>query len=153
MGSFFAWLGFVVASFAAGAIGGLATGPAIAGWYAGLAKPSWNPPGWVFGPVWTALYLLMGTAAWAAWRAGAPASAWWAFAIQLALNALWSVLFFGLKRPDWALAEIVLLAIAIAWCALRFGAASRLAGWMMAPYLAWVLFATVLNAAIWRLNR
>jgi benzodiazapine receptor len=153
VGSFVAWLGFVAASLGAGAIGGLATGPAIPGWYAGLAKPSWNPPGWVFGPVWTALYLLMGTAAWVAWRAGAPASAWWAFGIQLALNALWSVLFFGLKRPDWALAEIVLLAAAIAWCAVRFGAASRLAGWMMAPYLAWVLFATVLNATIWRLNR
>ncbi len=153
MGSLLVWLGFVVASFSAGAIGGWATGPAISGWYAGLAKPSWNPPGWVFGPVWTALYLLMGTAAWVAWRSGAPASAWWAFGLQLLLNALWSVLFFGLKRPDLALVEIVLLALAIGWCALSFASASKLAGWMMAPYLAWVLFATVLNATIWLLNR
>ncbi len=153
MGSLLAWLGFVGASFAAGAIGGAATGPAIPVWYVGLEKPSWNPPSWVFGPVWTALYLLMGSAAWVAWRSGAPSQAWLAFGLQLALNALWSVLFFGLRRPDLALVEIVALAAAIAWCALSFGSVSRLAGWMMVPYLGWVLFATALNASIWLLNR
>ena len=153
MKSFLAWLGFVGVSFAAGAVGGWATAPAISGWYEELTKPGWNPPGWVFGPVWTVLYALMGSAAWVAWRTGARPAAWWAFGTQLALNSLWSILFFGLRRPDLALVQIVVLAAAIVWCAVRFGEANRLAGWMMTPNLAWVLFASVLNGAIWWLNR
>lgn len=147
-----AWFGFVGASFAAGAIGGAATRPAIPTWYAGLEKPAWNPPDWVFGPVWTALYLLMGTAAWLAWRAGAPPSAFVLFGAQLALNALWSVLFFGLRRPDLALGGILALLAAIAACTVAFAQASRSAAWLMVPYAAWVAFATALNLAVWRLN-
>ncbi|MCX7800121.1 MAG: tryptophan-rich sensory protein [Fimbriimonadales bacterium] len=152
MGSAVAWLGFVGASFLAGAIGGAATGPAIAPWYAGLAKPAWNPPNWVFGPVWTILYASMGSAAWLAWRAGAKPSAFVLFGVQLLLNALWSVLFFGLRRPDLAFFEILALFAAIVACAAAFSAASRAAAWLMVPYAAWVAFAAALNLAIWRLN-
>lgn len=124
-------------------------------WYAGLAKPSWNPPGWLFGPVWSLLYTLMGVAAWRVWRKagfrGAPL-AMAAFAIQLVLNAVWSWLFFGLHRMDLAFVEIVALWCAILATAIAFHRIDRPAAWMLAPYLAWVAFASVLNATLWRLN-
>jgi tryptophan-rich sensory protein len=144
------------ASFAAAAIGSLFTAPAIPGWYAALAKPSWTPPSWLFGPVWSLLYLAMGVAAWLVWRragfqaAAVPLSL---FAIQLLLNALWSVLFFGLQNPGAALLEIVLLWGAILATTIAFSRHSAPAGWLMLPYLAWVAFAVALNASIWHLNR
>jgi tryptophan-rich sensory protein len=152
VGTTLAWFGFVGASLLTGGIGGAATGPAIATWYAGLEKPAWNPPNWVFGPVWTTLYVLMGSAAWLAWRAGAPPSALVLFGVQLVLNALWSVLFFGMRRPDLAFGEILVLFVAIVACAASFGTASKLAAWLMVPYGAWVAFGSVLNWTIWRLN-
>ena len=124
-------------------------------WYAALVKPAWNPPGWVFGPVWTTLYLLMGTAAWLVWRRGGwgaqrrPLS--W-FAAQLALNALWTPLFFGFHRIDLALLEIVVLWAAIVATIVAFARTSRAAAWLLAPYLAWVSFATFLTFTLWRLN-
>ncbi|RFC41925.1 MAG: tryptophan-rich sensory protein [Verrucomicrobia bacterium] len=146
---------FLLASFTASAIGGYATFESVRTWYPTLAKPSWNPPAAVFGPVWTLLYTLMAFAAWRIWLrrelAGArPALRW--FFVSLALNALWSVLFFGLHRPGLALLEVVLFWGTLVLVQLRFARLDRVAGWLWAPYVAWVSFATVLNAAIWRLN-
>ena len=124
-------------------------------WYAALVKPAWNPPGWVFGPVWTTLYLLMGTAAWlvrrrGGWGAQRRPLRW--FAAQLALNALWTPLFFGFHRIDLALLEIVVLWAAIVATIVAFARTSRAAAWLLAPYLAWVSFATFLTFTLWRLN-
>lgn len=124
-------------------------------WYAALQKPSWNPPGWIFGPVWSALYTLMAVAAWLVWRRGgfaAQGRPLGAFLAQLALNALWTPLFFGLHQPGVAFAEILLLGLAIAWTIGLFWRVQRAAAWLLAPYLAWVGFAAVLNGTLWRLN-
>ena len=124
-------------------------------WYAELAKPTWNPPGWLFGPAWTVLYTMMAIAAWRAWRRGGWAkqkAALSLFVAQWALNALWTPLFFGLHRPGWALAEILALLIAILATLRAFWRVDRPAGLLLLPYAAWVSFATVLNWTIWRLN-
>jgi benzodiazapine receptor len=126
-------------------------------WYAGLAKPPLTPPNWVFGPVWTTLYLLMAIAAWTVWnRAGtlsrAARPAGW-FVLQLVLNAGWSALFFGLHAPLFALIEIVVLWGTIAATIAAFARVSRFAAAMLVPYLAWVSLATYLNAGLWWLNR
>jgi tryptophan-rich sensory protein len=135
-------------TFAAAGIGSIATAPNIPGWYATLTKPSWNPPSWIFGPVWTTLYISMAVAAWLVWRQG---GLWqWAlalFAVQLALNAAWSWLFFGLHLPGAAFAEIVALFAAILATTIAFWSRSLVAGILMVPYLAWVSFASVLNGA------
>ena len=143
--------GFLVLCLGAGALGGWTTAQAVIDWYPNLVKPSFNPPPWIFGPVWTLLYIMMAVAAWLAWQTGARA-ALVLFFIQLALNCAWSFLFFGLKSPGLALIEILVLWAAIAATLVAFYRHSRAAGWLMAPYLAWVSFAAVLNAAIWRLN-
>lgn len=124
-------------------------------WYASLRKPSWNPPGWIFGPVWTALYAMMAVAAWLVWRRGGFAAqrrplGW--FLAQLALNAAWTPLFFGLHWPGVAFAEIVLLWLAIVATLAAFRRVSRTATLLLVPYLLWVTFATVLNFTLWRLN-
>lgn len=122
-------------------------------WYASLSKPSFNPPNWIFGPVWTTLYLMMGVAAWGVWRYGRNCrAALTLFAIQLALNAAWSPLFFGLHRPDLALIDLIALWIAIVVTIVAFHRQVRWAAMLLLPYLAWVSFAGVLNFAIWRLN-
>ncbi len=124
-------------------------------WYAGLNKPAWNPPGWIFGPVWTALYTLMAVSAWLVWRDGGFRSRrrpLGLFVTQLALNAAWTVLFFGLHSPGIAFAEIVALWLAIAATLATFWPLNRPAAWLLAPYLAWVSFAAALNFALWRLN-
>ena len=124
-------------------------------WYATLQKPSWNPPGWIFGPVWTALYAMMAVAAWLVWkRGGFPAQrkALGLFLGQLALNALWTPLFFGLHLPGPAFAEILLLWLAIAATLTVFRSVNRTAFWLLVPYLAWVTFAAVLNGTLWRMN-
>jgi len=154
------WAGliiFVAVCFAVAGLGSLSTNPSIDNWYAALTKPSWNPPNWVFGPVWTILYLMMAIAAWLVWRrkgsVAAAAVPLALFAVQLLLNALWSYLFFGLHRPDLAFAEIVLLWAAILATMLAFRRAVPLAGWLLLPYLLWVTFAAFLNFTIWRLNQ
>ena len=147
--------GFCVASFAAAAIGGTATGGSVRDWYPTLAKPAWNPPAWLFGPVWTVLYIAMAVAAWWVWQRAGWAGARWAltlFFVQLAVNAAWSVIFFGLRNPGAAFAEIVVLWGTIVATTLLFWKISPAAGWLFLPYLAWVSFAAVLNFTIWRLN-
>ncbi len=147
---------FVAICLAAGGLGGIVTYPQIPNWYAQLVKPSWNPPDWVFGPVWTTLYVLMAIAAWLVWRQAGFKSAKVPlafFGLQLVLNSLWSVLFFGLQRPGLAAIEILLLWIAIVVTVVSFWRRSRWAGWLLVPYLAWVSYAITLNVAIWQLNR
>jgi translocator protein len=135
--------------------GSVVTIPAIPGWYAGLEKPWFTPPNGVFAPVWTVLYAVMAYAAWRAWRAADVVDrhiVLIVFAGQLALNALWSQLFFGWQRPDLAMVDIVLLWAAIATTLVVFGRFDRLAAGLMVPYFLWVSFAAVLNAAIIQLN-
>jgi len=138
---------------AAGFLGSLATTPSIGGWYKGLVKPSFNPPNWIFGPVWTTLYLLMGIAFFLVWRMGLKTegvkAALIVFLIQLALNTLWSILFFGLHQPLPAFIEIIVLWAFILWTMIKFFGLSRPAGWLLVPYLLWVSFASVLNFFLW----
>lgn len=146
---------FIIAAFAIAALGGWTTASSVTTWYPTLVKPSWNPPSWLFGPVWSVLYFLMAIAAWRVWlRRDQPGASlvlriWFA---QLALNALWSLLFFGLRSPGAALAEIGLLWLTLTWLQLQFLRHDRLAALLWAPYLAWVTFAAWLNLTIWRLN-
>lgn len=147
---------FIVAAFATSAIGGFATASSVSTWYPTLNKPTWNPPAWVFGPVWTLLYVAMSVAAWRVWLVRATAAGaggtlrlWFA---QLLLNALWSVLFFGLRSPGAAVVEIIPLWALIVVLQLRLARTDRVAALCWAPYLAWVSFAAFLNFTIWRLN-
>lgn len=147
---------FIGVTFAAAGIGGTATASSVGTWYPTLVKPTWNPPSWIFGPVWSTLYLLMAVAAWRVWRHLEHPQrrvALTLFFVQLALNALWSVLFFGLRSPGLALVEVVLLLGTIAATGLKFWRIDRVAGLLWLPYVAWVSFATLLNATIWWLNR
>ena len=125
-------------------------------WYAQLVKPSWTPPGWLFGPVWTVLYILMAVAAWLVWKAEDFASVrvpLLFYAVQLVLNALWSLAFFGLHRIGLAFIDIIALWAAILATVILFRRVSAAAAVMMLPYLAWVTFAAFLNYSLWRLNR
>lgn len=143
-----------VCSVAAG-LGSLVTAPSLSGWYAALAKPAWTPPHWIFGPVWSLLYLAMAIAAWLVWRGVGfvrGAAALNLFGVQLVLNVCWSAIFFGAHSPGTAFAEILLLWLAILATMIAFRAHSRTAAWLMLPYLLWVAFAVALNFSIWRLN-
>jgi translocator protein len=146
---------FVAFCLAIGALGGAVVATSVDTWYADLAKPPFTPPDRVFGPIWTALYLLMAIAAWRVWRAAdrdtrrGPLTL---FALQLALTLGWTVVFFGLEKIGAALATIVVLDVGVVVTTLAFRPIDRWAGLLMLPYLAWVAFATVLNIAIWRLN-
>ena len=131
--------------------------PPIPGWATALAKPALTPPAWVFGPVWTTLFLLMGVAAFLVWRKGIAAKgvklALAAFLVQLALNLFWSVLFFALREPGYAFVEIIVLWAAIFATIAAFAKISRAAAWLLVPYILWVSFAAYLNYAIWSLER
>lgn len=146
---------FVALCLGIGALGATVTATSVKTWYAALAKPSFNPPNAVFGPVWTVLYVMMAIAAWRVWRkadretARGPLAL---FALQLALNLGWSVAFFGLERIGPAVAVILVLELAVVATALAFRPIDRIAAWLLVPYVAWVGFATILNIAIWRLN-
>ena len=147
-----ALVGWLVLCFAAS---GTAVFVVTGGWYAGLHQPTWNPPPWIFGPVWTLLYLMMAIAAWLVWREGgwkAQRRALGLFLLQWLLNALWTPLFFGLHRTGLAFAEIIMLCLAVAATVRSFWRVSRSAGVLLLPYLAWVCFAAALNFTIWRLN-
>ena len=140
-----------------GGVAGWATAQGVRDWYPTLVKPPFNPPAWVFGPVWTLLYILMGVAFFLVWVrktenpfAGRAMAAW---GIQLLLNFFWSFFFFWGRAPGWAFLEILLLLAALVWTLVLFFRVSRWAGWLMTPYLAWVGFASILNASIWLLNR
>ncbi|QRP64109.1 tryptophan-rich sensory protein [Rhodanobacter sp. FDAARGOS 1247] len=151
---FLGLVGWLLLSFAAAAIGAVASVQA-ADFYQQLAQPSWAPPSSVFGPVWSVLYALMGIAAWLAWREGGwrrQRGVLTLFVIQLALNALWSWLFFGWHRGALAFADIVLLWLLIVATVLGFWRVRALAGALLLPYLGWVGFASALNFAVWHLN-
>jgi translocator protein len=139
-----------------GGLGSVFTIPSITTWYAGLAKPAFSPPNWLFGPVWTLLYLLMGLALYLVWEKGirkkGVAVAMETFGVQLFLNFLWSLLFFGLHSPLYGLIGIAFLFAAILATAVRFFRISRAAGMLMVPYIAWVAFATLLNFYVFILN-
>lgn len=139
---------------AAGGIGALFTTPAIGGWYASLIKPSFNPPNWIFGPVWTTLFALMGIALYLVWRKKDPTRhfALSLFALQLVLNVLWSIIFFGWHSLAGASWEIVLLWISIALTLAVFWKIEKAAGYLLVPYLAWVSFAAILTFSILKLN-
>ena len=147
------FVAFLVLTLAVGFAAGLATEPNIAGWYSHLAKPSFNPPNWIFAPVWTTLYVLMAIAAWRVWRVtglGARAMLFWF--VQLALNFAWSFIFFNAHQIGFALIEIAVLWLFVAITMIAFFRIDMIAGALFLPYLAWVSFAGVLNDAIWRLN-
>jgi len=147
---------FTVLCFAAGAVGSIWTSSSVNTWYARLRKPSFNPPNWIFAPVWSTLYCLMALSAWLFWLAAGWSGArigLTLFLLQLALNAAWSGVFFGLRRPGTALVEIVLLWIAAVATAFFFRPFSPIAYWFMVPYILWVAFATLINFEVWRLNR
>jgi tryptophan-rich sensory protein len=148
-------LGFLAATYAVAWLSTLFTIHAIPGWYAALAKPSFNPPNAVFGPVWSGLYTLMAVAAWLVWRqpkaAGRSAALGWYWR-QLLFNFLWTFAFFGQHRIGFALVDIAVLWLLILAATVTFFRVRILAGWMFVPYLLWVSFASVLNFAIWRLN-
>jgi len=152
------WLGLVFSfalCFAVAGIGGRWTAGEISGWYRTLARPAIAPPNWVFGPVWTLLYGLMAFAAWRVWLAEHSSARSWAvglFLAQLALNLAWTWIFFRKHAIGAALIEIALLWAAICATTLAFSRVEHAAAWLMAPYLAWVTFASALNAAYWRLN-
>ncbi len=143
-----------VGVFLAAGLGSVFTATSVNTWYPALAKPPWTPPAWVFGPVWTLLYAMMAIAAWLVWRRGGDAARrglrW--FVVQLALNVLWSVIFFGGRMPGLATVDIVALWGAAIVTGITFWRISRTAGLLLVPYLLWVSFATMLNIAIWRLN-
>jgi len=143
-------IAFLAATFLVAALGAQFT---PGEWYASLVKPAFNPPNWIFAPVWSVLYAMMAVAAWLVWcetqTLGRPIILWF---VQLVLNATWSWLFFGLERPDLAAVEILVLLGVILALAAAFFRIHRLAGWLLVPYIAWVSFASVLNIALWRLN-
>ena len=146
---------FLVVCFGAAALGSYFTTPSIPGWYESLNRPNWTPPNWVFGPVWSLLYLCMALAAWLVWRRLGFQGAWVPlslFGLQLVLNVAWSVIFFGLRSPGWAFMEILSLAAAILATLVAFWVVTVWAGLLMVPYLMWVAFAAALNFAIWRMN-
>lgn len=147
------WLGICFLTAWIGAQ--VSPGIASSEWYESLNKPSWNPPNWVFGPVWTLLYAMMGTAAWLIWNKYGfqkAKGALSAFLLQLILNGLWSQLFFGLKNPEWAFVEIFFLLFAILLTTYLFSKKNKIAAWLMLPYFLWVSFAAVLNGTIWWIN-
>lgn len=156
----------VAIPLAVGAVGGAVTAPAIEGWYDGLARPDFAPPSGVFAPTWTALYVLMGVASWRVWQrrregiergdrrlARLAGAALVVYAVQLALNGAWPLLFFGLRSPAAGLLDLAALFPLVLVTAWLFYRVSRWAGLLLAPYAAWTGFATVLNAAFWHLNR
>ena len=150
--SILALAGWIALSFGASAVGVLFR---PGKWYLSLDKPAWTPPGWIFPPVWTALYAMMGIAAWLVWRERGWSGATLPlllFLLQLLLNAAWTWLFFGLHRPGLALADIAALWISILATLVAFGQVRPAAGALLVPYLAWVGFATALNAELWRRN-
>lgn len=146
---------FVGLCLGVGGLGGAVTAESVNTWYPTLNKPSFNPPNWIFGPVWTTLNILMGVAAWRIWRAADRDTARGplaVFALQLAVNLGWSVAFFGLRNPGLAVIVVLALDLLVLVTLLMFRRIDRLAAWLLAPYLAWISFATLLNVTIWRIN-
>ena len=139
-----------------GAVSGYFTSSGVNGWYAAANKPWFNPPDWIFAPVWTTLYVLMGTALFLVWRTESvktlKQTAIILFAVQLTLNFFWSFIFFKLQQPAWAFAEIIVMLLMILLTILWFRKINVAAAWLLVPYICWVSFASVLNYSIWKLN-
>ena len=139
-----------------GGTSGFFTVTGVESWYQAINKPSWNPPNWVFGPVWTSLYILMGVALFLVWKADTSAElkkiAVGLFAIQLLLNCCWSFIFFYLQQPGWAVVELAALWLFILLTIFAFAQVNKTAAWLLVPYISWVSFAGILNYTIWKLN-
>ena len=136
-------------------VGGLSTDTGPGTWYSSIDKPAWTPPGAVFGPVWTVLYVAMAVAAWMVWRERHRADVRLPLALyvaQLLVNAAWTAIFFGAERPGWALVDILVLAVLVVATIVAFRPASRVAAWLLVPYLAWVCFAASITAGVAALN-
>lgn len=152
------WLGlagFLLLSFFVSGIGGAITASSVGNWYQTLERSVLSPPDWVFGPVWTTLFIFMAIAGWRVWRQEASRArrqALFVYGLQLGLNLLWSLLFFGLQQIGWSLVEIVILLLAIIVNMVLFWRLDRLAGILFLPYAAWVAFASILTASLWVLN-
>lgn len=146
----------VIIVLAIGSSGSVFTSPSIPTWYASLEKPFFTPPNWLFAPAWTTLFILMGIALYLVWQEGIDKKpvrqAVYVFGFQLALNVLWSLLFFGLQSPLLGFIEIVVLWIAILWTIIRFHGVSKPAAYLLIPYIAWVTFASALNLSVLLLN-
>ena len=140
-----------------GATSGFFTVTGVESWYQTIQKPSWNPPGWIFGPVWTTLYVMMGIALFLVWKEDTSEElkkiAIALFAVQLTLNFFWSFIFFNQQQPGWALVEIIAMWIFILLTIFAFAQVNKTAAWLLVPYISWVSFATILNYTIWQLNR
>lgn len=147
---------FILISQTAGIIGSIFTSSSIADWYVNVNKPSFNPPNWIFGPVWITLYTLMGIASYLIWKARKKnlqtKTALIIYAVHLVLNVLWSIIFFGLRNPGMAFVEIIILLIMILATMYWFFKINKTAFYLFVPYLLWVSFASVLNFYIWKLN-
>jgi len=153
------WLKLIISialTALAGFLGSIFTTGSVTTWYPTLVKPSFNPPSWLFGPVWTILYIMIGVSLYLVWASKAKAKikrkAYWIFGVQIILNSLWSIVFFGMQQPTGAFLVIFLLWISIIYNALVFYRISKSAGYLLVPYFLWVSFASVLNLAIWILN-
>jgi len=150
-----AFIAFLAPCLAVSAIGGAVTATSVGTWYQSLAKPPFNPPDWIFAPVWTVLFFMMAIAGWRVWRRDGlrkTRSALMLFACQLVLNLAWSILFFGFRSIGAALVEILVLLLAILATTVMFWQRDRVAGMLFVPYAGWVAFAMALNAALWQLN-
>lgn len=140
-----------------GATSGFFTVTGVESWYQTIQKPSWNPPNWIFGPVWTTLYIMMGVALFLVWKEDTSEElkkiAFTLFAVQLILNFFWSFIFFNQQQPGWALVEIIAMWVFILLTIFAFAQVNKTAAWLLVPYISWVSFATILNYTIWQLNR
>ncbi|MDD4412545.1 MAG: tryptophan-rich sensory protein [Patescibacteria group bacterium] len=154
--SFFKLSSAIIICELAGIVGSLFTTPSIATWYKSLAKPALNPPSWIFAPVWTTLFILMGVAIFLIWEKGFKVKkvkiALIIFAAQLVLNVFWSIIFFGLHNPGAAFVEIIFLWLAILLTIIYFFKISKPAAYLLIPYILWVTFASYLNYSIWQLS-
>lgn len=146
----------VAIPIAVGATSGFFTVTGVESWYQTINKPSWNPPNWVFGPVWTTLYIMMGIALYLVWKSDSSdvlkKTAIILFAVQLTLNFFWSFIFFNQQQTGWALVEIIAMWFFILLTIFAFAQVSKPAAWLLVPYISWVSFATILNYTIWKLN-
>ena len=152
-GTLWQLLGLLAACYGVAALGGWSTSQGVREWYPALAKPPHTPPSWVFGPVWTVLYGLLAVSLWRIWRHPEAREARALFWALLLVNAAWSHLFFGLRRPDLALVDILLYLALLAGLVRALGKVDRLAARLQAPHLAWVAYAATINAGVWWLNR
>jgi tryptophan-rich sensory protein len=148
-------LGFLGASFMVSGLGAAITATSVGNWYQTLAKPFFNPPDWIFAPVWTSLFIMMAIAGWRVWRKAGQrhqSKVFMLYAVQLGLNLGWSALFFGLQQIGWALTEIIVLLLVLVANTIVFWRIDKAAGILFVPYVLWVSFATLLTASLWRLN-